>query len=378
MSARPIVLFVSNIPWDFVWQRHQTMASLFARDLDVVFCELPGIRRVGVRDLGRIWSRWRSLTNAGLARAVLPAGVRLARPWVLPSTNAMFDAVNARSLRRWLERERGLAGGVELIVNYSPARSARWLIEHVPHRHLVYDCTDDWLAVRGIPRCLPADERALLARADLTLVPSRTLEERKRPAARRLVRLPHGALIERFQVGPRARRPDEPLTVLYYGHIHAQHLDCAAIADLAAVRPDWRVILVGPVKTPWTFPSNVTLAGQQPHEKLREFISVADVLLLPYVVNDYTRAVLPAKIYECLATGRPIVAAPLPELEADFATALRFARQRDEWPGAIEGALRDFTAADAAENIRRAQANTWDARYAQLRALLAELPGRSA
>jgi glycosyltransferase involved in cell wall biosynthesis len=378
MSARPTALFVSNIPWDFVWQRHQTMASLFARDFDVVFCELPGIRRVGARDLGRIWSRLRTLTSVRPPRAVLPRGVRLARPWVLPATNGLFHAANARSLGRWLERDRAIAGGVELIVNYSPARSARWLIDHLPHRRLVYDCTDDWLAVQGIPACLPEDERALLARADLTLVPSRTLEDRKRSQAKRLVRLAHGALIERFQVGPRTRRPDEPLTVLYYGHIHAQHLDCAAIAHLAAARSDWRVVLVGPVKTPWPFPPNVTLAGQQAHENLREFITAADVLLLPYVVNDYTRAVLPAKIYECLATGRPIVAAPLPELEADFAAALRFAHQRDEWPRAIEDALRDFTPADASANIQRAQANTWDARYAQLRDLLANLPALSA
>src|SRR4051812_29556304 len=102
MSARPTALFVSNIAWDFVWQRHQTMASLFARDFDVVFCELPGIRRVGVRDFGRIWSRLLAMTSARSPRAVLPRGVRLARPWVLPATNALFHAANAGSLRRWL------------------------------------------------------------------------------------------------------------------------------------------------------------------------------------------------------------------------------------------------------------------------------------
>ena len=96
----------------------------------------------------------------------------------------------------------------------------------------------------------------------------------------------------------------------------------------------------------------------------------ADVLLLPYALNDYTRSVLPAKIYECLATGRPIVAAPLPELVEDFGAELEFAAASDEWVPAIERAA----AADQAEarprKIQLAQANTWAARYVRIRELM--------
>jgi glycosyltransferase involved in cell wall biosynthesis len=370
------VLFISNIAWDFIWQRHQTMASLFARDADVVFCEVPGIRRVGWRDAPRVLARLRRLRQGGRMTQeteAVPKGMRIVRPFVLPATNAVFCALNGRLLDRFLAREAILLRGVDLVVNYSAARTALQLLDRVAHRRLVYDCTDDWLAVRGIPRCLPGDERALLARADLTIVPSRRLEELKQPQARRIARVPHGALVERFLVDPAVCAPGKPLTLLYYGHVHAQHLDFAAIDTLARTRPAWRIVLVGPVRTPHVFPPNVELRGQQPHERLRESVRAADLLLLPYSLNDYTRAVLPAKIYEYLATGRPIVAAPLPELTEGFRAQLRFAGSPAEWAGAVERALGEDSPGARDSRIEIARANTWESRYERICALLAEL-----
>jgi len=371
MSPPSQVLFISNVAWDFVWQRHQTLASLFAQDSDVIFCEIPGVRRVGFSDLGRVAARLLALRRP--AGAALPARLRLLRPFVLPATNPGFDTFNARQVRRLVAREAVLRAGVDLIVDYSASRTALALIDAVPHRRLVYDCTDDWLAVRGIPATLAADERRLLGAADLTLVPSRMLYDRKAGQARRCVRLPHGALVERFLLDPKPAAPAGPLTLLYYGHLHRQHLDVDVLDGIARLRPGWRVILVGPVRTPHRFPANVELAGQQPHEALRPLVAQADVLLLPYVLNDYTRAVLPAKIYECLATGRPIVATPLPELTAGFSAHLRFATGSEEWVRAAEAAVQADDPAARAGRIALARDNSWAARFAELQALLAGL-----
>jgi hypothetical protein len=373
----PKILFISNISWDFAWQRHQTLATLFATNSELFFCELPGVRRVGWRDLPRIWARLRLLSarrSPVPADGSNPTRVTVVRPFVLPATNPFFCAINAWLLDRWLARQPKLRGGVDLIVNYSAARTARQMLDRVPHRYLVYDCTDDWLAVRGIPAFLPGDERALLARADLTLVPSRRLADLKGRFARRLERLPHGAMVERFLMERRIRAPGEAVTLLYYGHLHRQHLDFDLLQKLARLRPAWQLVLVGAVKTPQIFPPNVRLVGQQPHEMLRNFIVTADVLLLPYVVNDYTRSVLPAKIYECLATGRPIVAVPLPELVTDFAVHLSFATDAAGFVAEIEAALTRDTAEAADARVALAASNTWNERFERMRELIGEPP----
>jgi len=373
MSTPAPTLIISNIAWDFVWQRHQTVASLFAAaGCPVIFCELPGTRRVGLRDAARIL-RWLAAMRRPPA-APLPVGLQLLRPFVLPATNALSFAFNARQVRRLTARAPALATGVPLVVNYSASRTARQLIATVPHQRLVYDCTDDWLAVQGIPAHLAEDERWLLERADLTLVPSRVLQERKAPLARRCVRLAHGAFVERFVCAPRPVPSVDRLTLLYYGHLHRQHLDFALLEGIARARPDWRIVLVGPVVTTHRWPANVELPGQQAHENLRSFIAQADVLLLPYALNDYTRAVMPAKTYECLATGRPILAAPLPELVADFAAHLQFPVGVEAWIAAAIAAVTHDTSGQREARVALAQANSWNARFAQLQSLLAGLP----
>jgi len=369
---RPTALFISNIRWDFVWQRHQTMAALCARDYDVVFCEIPGVRRPGWRDLGRLWSRLKPAKPSAVLAEPPPAGVRVVHPPVLPAVYAAFCRWNAARLDRWLATEPALRGGVDLIVNYSAARTALQLIERVPHRRLVYDCTDDWLAVRGIPDFLPVDEQRLLRLADLTLVPSRTLLSRKQPGARRCVQLPHGALVERFLMPPRPPAKPDRLVLLYYGHLHRQHLDFALLDRIARERPGWRLLLVGPVKTPHTFASNVTLTGQVPHAQLQEYVNQADAILLPYVLNRYTEAVMPAKTYECLATGRPVVATPLPELVAELPGELSYPQKPEDWIPMIERAVATDHETARAARIALARANTWESRYARFTQLLDE------
>ncbi len=369
-SASP-VLVISNVAWDFVWQRHQTIALLFARERDVIYCEIPGVRGVGLADVGRIFRRLRTMRRP--TATALPPRLRLLRPFVLPATNVLFCAFNNWQMKRLVAREPALRAGVNLIVNYSVARTALQLIACVPHRRLVFDCTDDLPAVRGVPAFFADDERRLLQQADLTLVPSRVLEQRKGPLARRYVRLPHGALVERFQLPPKPAPFDGRLTLLYYGHLHSQHLDFALLDDLARARPQWRLILVGPIVTPHDFPANVELPGQQSHEALRDFAAQADVLLLPYVLNHYTQAVLPAKTYECLATGRPVVAMPLPALREELPGQLAFATGVDEWISAIERAVANDTPAARQDRQAVAAANSWDSRFEQLRILLQEI-----
>lgn len=376
------VLFLSNVPWDFVWQRHQTLASLWAERAEVDYVELPGVRRPGWRDAGRILSRMLrqlgSSRGAAAATTPPPPTLRIHRPWVLPAASETLCRVNLRLVERALARSPTLRGAYDLAVVYSPARTSLQWLDRVRCGLLVFDCTDDLPAVRGVPPFFEADEAAVLARADITLVPSRMLLERKRAKARRIARLPHGALVERFLSGePRAARisrtTSSPPTLLYYGHLHRQHLDFEALDRLARVRPSWRLVLVGPERTRFAWPSNVELPGQVPHDRLREQAARADVLLLPYCLNRYTESVMPAKTYECLATGLPVVATPLPELVAEFSSVMRFVGPGVAWEGAVEEALREDTDEAREKRVTLAKRNSWAARFDEFSALVERL-----
>ncbi len=362
------VLFLSNVPWDFVWQRHQTLASLWAREAEVDYVELPGMRSPGWRDLGRILRRVAALLRPrSKSKSHSDAPVRLIRPMILPAVTEMLCGINARLVDRIFRKTPSLRGPYTHVVIYTPARTALQWLDRVEAGRVIYDCTDDLTTVRGVPGFFVADEAGLMQRADLTVVPSRVLYDRKRTGARRIERLPHGAQTDRFLVPPKDRPVDGRLTLLYYGHLHQQHLDFAALDTLARARPSWRLILVGPVRTPHEWPANVELPGQVEHSRLAEWVAKADVLLLPYVINKYTEAVMPAKTYECLATGRPVVAAPLPELTSGFSDEMTFVPPGGSWAEAVETVLRLDSPEAAGRRRARALENTWERRFDELR-----------
>lgn len=377
------VLFLSNVPWDFVWQRHQTLAALWAGRARVDYVEIPGVRRPTWRDGGRVLGRIRRqlglASKSPTSASPPPPGVTVHRPWVLPAVTPALCRLNRSLLARALARTTALRGPYDLAVVYSPARTTLQWLDQVSCRLIVYDCTDDLPAVRGVPDFFAADEEILLARADLTLVPGRVLLERKRARARQIRRLPHGALVERFLPSSEEKSPSDgtALTVLYYGHLHRQHLDFDALDRLARSRPDWRIVLVGPERSKHAWPANVERPGQVAHERLREHIVRAHALLLPYVLNRYTEAVLPAKTFECLATGLPVLATPLPELTAEFMHEMAFVAPGDDWAGRVEEVVRSDTEVARSRRIEIARKNTWRARFEQMAAWVDELEVRT-
>jgi glycosyltransferase involved in cell wall biosynthesis len=102
----------------------------------------------------------------------------------------------------------------------------------------------------------------------------------------------------------------------YVGGLH-KHVDFDLLAELADARPDWSWVLIGPFQAPvdkLQGKANVHLLGPRPHEQLVHYLRTFDVCLVPYVKNVYTETVVPAKLNEYLAVGKPVVATDLPTI----------------------------------------------------------------
>ena len=57
---------------------------------------------------------------------------------------------------------------------------------------------------------------------------------------------------------------------------------------------------------------NVHWLAAKAHEDLRGYLAGLNAVYLPYVLDDFTSRIYPAKIHECLALGLPVVATALP------------------------------------------------------------------
>ncbi|MFA5294503.1 MAG: glycosyltransferase family 4 protein [Methanoregulaceae archaeon] len=72
------------------------------------------------------------------------------------------------------------------------------------------------------------------------------------------------------------------------------------------------------VKEHLNLDNQMIMAGQQPFEKIPSFIAAADICLLPAHDNEIMHDIVPIKMYEYLAMGKPVVATKLYGVMTEF------------------------------------------------------------
>jgi glycosyltransferase involved in cell wall biosynthesis len=169
----------------------------------------------------------------------------------------------------------------------------------------------------------------------------------------------------------------------YFGVID-ERVDLEILDTLAAVRPEWEVVLVGPVVKvdPATLPrrANLHWLGSKPYDALPSHLASWDVCLLPFALNDATRYISPTKTLEYMAAEKPIVSTPIVDVERPYGHVVRIAAGPDAFVAACDEAL----GADADDRERRAadmravlEKTSWDATVAGMERLLDAVPTRA-
>jgi glycosyltransferase involved in cell wall biosynthesis len=62
----------------------------------------------------------------------------------------------------------------------------------------------------------------------------------------------------------------------------------------------------------------ITIVPWKPYEEIPFYLASSDVCLLPSYKNEVMRNIVPIKMYEYLAAGKPVIASALPGLHAEF------------------------------------------------------------
>ncbi|HBY97979.1 MAG TPA: hypothetical protein DEP84_29230 [Chloroflexi bacterium] len=371
------IICLSTLEWDYIWNRqHELMSRFAAEGRYIVFVEPLGIREPTSHDWPRIVGRLRRATRSVPRGRQAPPTLQIVAPLTLP--------LHARAWARWINRLflRGLViraqqwtGPAPLLWTYYATEAVLDIHALLPDSPVVFDCTDEIaLNHKGVARSYRRTEQALLASADAVIVSSQALLEAKRPLSRRIRLISHGANIERFQGHPEAEPTELAVLphprLLFFGGLD-ERLDEELLAGLAESRPDWHIVLIGPRKVALDRVldrTNVTWLGPKAHETLPAYLAASDVLLIPYRLDAYARFIYPTKIHECLASGRPTVAVPLPDLQS-LAPVVLLAEGISEWERAIELALSPAATAPSLVAARRAVAaqHSWDRRFEEIR-----------
>ena len=130
----------------------------------------------------------------------------------------------------------------------------------------------------------------------------------------------------------------------YTGGLH-RHVDFDLLAQMAEARPDWSWVLVGPFQASvekLQGYGNIHLLGPRPHEELSGHLLSFDVCIVPYLKSAYTDTVVPVKINEYLASGKPVVSTDIPtvrEFNERHSVLITTDNNRDDFLKSIEEAL---------------------------------------
>ncbi len=64
--------------------------------------------------------------------------------------------------------------------------------------------------------------------------------------------------------------------------------------------------------------NRIIMAGKQPYERLPGFLAAADICLLPAYNNEVMRDIVPIKLYDYMAMGKPVITTKLPGIMEEF------------------------------------------------------------
>jgi len=367
-AGKPLLLCFSHLRWDFVFQRPQQLMTRFAQDLPVLFWEEP------ILDTGKgaEWLEVRSPTP----------GITILTPHLARASTT--EAVE-QILRRLLDEY--LRSSDRPIIRWYYTPMMLPLSRHVKSVCTVYDCMDELANFDFAPAELPALERALFACADLVFTGGYSLYEAKRSVHPAVYPFPSSVDRSHFETArvdqedPDDQRHFARPRLGYYGVID-ERIDLALVAAVADARPDWSIVMVGPVVKidPAILPqrSNIYYLGSKAYADLPRYAANWDVALMPFAINASTRFISPTKTPEYLAAGLPVVSTPIIDVARHYGEldAVQIASSNDAFVEACERALCTTEGAGRAE-LDQADAAlsqlSWDSVVASMEALIGEI-----
>jgi len=364
------LIFVSLEDWDEVWRRNQFLCASLARRfpaMKILFAGLPRNVSHNLRH-GNLRALW------GKATRTLPDFPNITVTHALklfPDSIPLGRRINERMARRHIRRAARGLGMTDPLLWLNP-HSALHMAGAMDESAVIYDITDDWAMAPSFSerdrQLIIEQDQALCRRADLVVVCSEALEASRRARCRDLLHLPNGVENTRYAAIPDATQPGRwPGPVFgYTGTIHADRFDVDLVAGLAGSFPQGSIVLVGPdhlkreEKEKLAARGNIHITGPVPYAEIPEVMAHFDVCIVPHVETKFTNSLNPLKLWEYLASGKPVVSTNVAGF-SDYPQFCRIASGGDAFAQACREALGE-NGAHRAERRAEAGKHSWDQR----------------
>jgi glycosyltransferase involved in cell wall biosynthesis len=358
----PTLIVFCHLRWDFVFQRPQHLMTRLAEHYDILIVEEP------VYTEGQ----------AHLKKTAVAPNITVCQPHTSIHAPGFHDdqIPTLQALLADLVPE----GEKPVVWFYTPM--ALPLLQGFEPSLVVYDCMDELAAFKNAPKQLLQRESALLNIADLCFTggPSLYNSKKERHANAHCFSSSVDAKHFRQALDRDNNHPDQehiPHPRLGFYGVIDERFDTDMIREMAAARPDWQIVLIGPVVKidPAQLPraANIHYMGQRTYEELPRFLAGWDLCLLPFALNESTRFISPTKVLEYMAAELPSVSTPITDVKVPYGDVVAIADGAPEFIAACDRmlALSPEQKAELAERVRAIVARTsWDNTAARMHELI--------
>ncbi|WP_013334486.1 UDP-galactopyranose mutase [Gloeothece verrucosa] len=302
------VICLSHLRWNFVYQRPQHLLSRCAVGRRVFFVEEPIFDSESV-------AKWEINQDE--------SGVFVAVPHLPQGLNE--TAIN--TLLQQLIDSLLIKQKIYKHISWYYTPMALEFTRHLEPAAIVYDCMDELSAFKGASPKLKACETELLRCADIVFTGGQSLYESKANQHPNIYPFPSSVDVAHFAQGRDIQEDPEDQAAIphprlgFFGVID-ERMDIELLTGVADARPDWHLVIVGPVVKidPATLPQreNIHYLGGKKYQELPNYLAGWDVAMLPFARNESTRFISPTKTPEYLAAGKPVVSTSIRDVVSPY------------------------------------------------------------
>jgi len=204
-------------------------------------------------------------------------------------------------------------------------------------QRVVYYCVDDFAEWPGLEKFMVREmEEDLIRKSDIFVATSQKLYEKLSKYGKPVHLLTHGVDLVFFRKDlidehPMLHSIPKP-RVGFYG-LFDQRCDQKLLADVANRMHEISFVITGRVVVDTSLfknLSNIYFTGSIPYSELPAMVCGWNACFLPYKINKLTESILPLKLKEYLATGKPVVSTAVPEVKR-LRNYVAIAEGVDEW-----------------------------------------------
>ena len=355
------VLCFSHLRWNFVFQRPQHLMTRCARDRRVFFIEEPIFQGAAAPRL-----QLEQCDRVTVGTPYLPEGMSAAESEFVQAT--MIAELTRRSHID------------EYVLWYYTPMASAFTADLAP-RAVLYDCMDELSAFKGAPSILTTREAALMRRASVVFTGGQSLYEAKQHQHPNIHPFPSSVDVEHFAqarqlTGDPVDQAAIPRPRLGFFGVIDERMDIDLVDGVAAARPDWQIVMLGPVvkidSAALPRRPNIHYLGAKTYGELPHYVAGWDVALLPFARNEATRFISPTKTPEYMAAGKPVVSTSIRDVVRPYGQQglVRIADDVARFVRACTSAM----AEDPTERITRNDAflrqTSWDGTWNRMRRLM--------